>query len=479
MDYKEKYTREDALRDLQGFIGQLTEGCQKAIKTLIPELSESEDERIRKGMISYIGGLNHKEKAKWIAYLEKQKEQEQEPEEDDFTVYHPLKCNGEYECFAYSFRGSLTAFSDKKDLLEFLRTCFYTEQECEEWIKSQKCQKPTPRWMIDFLDEIRTCSVVGKEKYEDYDGRREFEAHCLAIIRWLEGHYIEQKEQKGSLRVIKDASEWEQIKEQKPVEVNDEWIEDYWEHEKVNNPYSYNKGDEIQFDHNGFVRFCKRYCQKPAGLSDEDERIRKWIIGIVNGCKELSFKDKVKLTRWLEKQKEQKFADETMEEKDRIDSAFTKMMQKEQKPVEQITDAEMKRSMDAVRDFKVFVVGLARDFNITITHERDIDWHNFCAGLLTYLERNKPAERSEEDIKKIRSEEYTKGFNDAAFGGKLKEWSVKDEDRIRQIERIAQQAGCSQKLQEEIHDWLKSLRNRPIKADTWKPSENKDSKNSK
>ena len=71
--------------------------------------------------------------------------------------------------------------------------------------------------------------------------------------------------------------------------------------------------------------------------------------------------------------------------------------QKEQKPVEQITDAEMKESMDAVRDFKVFVVGLARDFNITITHERDIDWHNFCAGLLTYLERNKPVELTEED----------------------------------------------------------------------------------
>ena len=45
-----------------------------------------------------------------------------------------------------------------------------------------------------------------------------------------------------------------------------------------------------------------------------------------------------------------------------------------------------------------------------------------------------------------------------------KEWSVEDEDRIRQIERIAQQAGCTQKLQEEIHDWLKSLR------PSWKPS---------
>lgn len=74
-------------------------------------------------------------------------------------------------------------------------------------------------------------------------------------------------------------------------------------------------------------------------------------------------------------------------------------------------------------------------------------------------------EWSEEQIKKIRSEEYTKGFNDAAFGGKLKEWSVEDEDRIRQIERIAQQAGCTQKLQEEIHNWLKSLR------PSWKPSE--------
>lgn len=276
MDYKEKYTREDALRDLQGFIGQLTEGCQKAIKTLIPELSESEDERIRKVLIDYfttprdlVNGFSNNVIRAW---LEKQKEQEQEPEEDDFTVYHPLKCNGEYECFAYSFRGSLTAFSDKKDLLEFLRTCFYTEQECEEWIKSQKCQKPTPRWMIDFLDEIRTCSVVGKEKYEDYDGRREFEAHCLAIIRWLEGHYIEQK----------------------PAEVNDEWIEDYWEHEKVNNPYSYDKGDEIQFDHNSFVRFCKRYCQKPAEWSEEDKKMMNRIIEVLDN---LGFEEFCKSSR--------------------------------------------------------------------------------------------------------------------------------------------------------------------------------------
>ena len=40
----------------------------------------------------------------------------------------------------------------------------------------------------------------------------------LEIRNWLE----KQKEQKGSLRVIKDASEWEKIKEQKPAEWSEE-----------------------------------------------------------------------------------------------------------------------------------------------------------------------------------------------------------------------------------------------------------------
>lgn len=58
--------------------------------------------------------------------------------------------------------------------------------------------------------------------------------------------------------------EWlEKQDKQKQVSITDEWIENYWQHEKVNNPYSYNKGDKIQFDHQGFVKFCKRYCQKP------------------------------------------------------------------------------------------------------------------------------------------------------------------------------------------------------------------------
>lgn len=47
-------TKEEAIKELRGFIGQLTEGCQEAIKVLIPELKESNDERIRKDLIKYL-----------------------------------------------------------------------------------------------------------------------------------------------------------------------------------------------------------------------------------------------------------------------------------------------------------------------------------------------------------------------------------------------------------------------------------------
>lgn len=73
---------------------------------------------------------------------EPKKEQNGKDEDIDFTIYHPLKNGkGEYECIPYSFYGSLTSFSEDKDLIDFLRTCFYTEEECNEWIEKQKEQK--------------------------------------------------------------------------------------------------------------------------------------------------------------------------------------------------------------------------------------------------------------------------------------------------------------------------------------------------
>lgn len=45
-------------------------------------------------------------------------------------------------------------------------------------------------------------------------------------------------------------------------------------------------------------------------------------------------------------------------------------------------------------------------------------------------------------------------------------WSEEDEKQARQIERIVHNDGCTQKLQKQIADWFKSLKDRC----TWKPS---------
>jgi hypothetical protein len=79
-------TREEAIKELRGFIGQLTEGCQEAIKVLIPELKESDDEWIRKFLVELVSndkennyrGLYENWKIDFdnvLAWLEKQKEQ--------------------------------------------------------------------------------------------------------------------------------------------------------------------------------------------------------------------------------------------------------------------------------------------------------------------------------------------------------------------------------------------------------------------
>lgn len=145
--------------ELTGWEYTIPEDMEAIIKDgkVIVKKKESEDERIRKEIIDFIcskidrGSVTKEQREKsnsWIAYLEKQKEQNSNTEEySDFTIYHPLKNGkGEYECIPYSFYGSLTSFSENRDLIDFLHTCFYTKEECEEWIKKQKEQKEIVQW---------------------------------------------------------------------------------------------------------------------------------------------------------------------------------------------------------------------------------------------------------------------------------------------------------------------------------------------
>lgn len=220
MDYEKKYN--EALNWMRELYPGLHGATKEDAEHYFPELRESEDERIRKKCIELIkrvipSGDSQSQESKeildCISYLEKQKEldkmivvspevwdnaisdafengkkegekqKEQNGEDEectDFTIYHPLKNGkGKYECIPYSFYGSLTSFSEDKDLIDFLRTCFYTEEECNEWIEQQKEQKPA-----EWSEEDEQYLLVCKNALNKYQRSDHWDANIIS--KWLE-----------------------------------------------------------------------------------------------------------------------------------------------------------------------------------------------------------------------------------------------------------------------------------------------------
>ena len=246
-------------------------------------------------------------------------------------------------------------------------------------------------------------------------------------------------------------------------------------------------------------------CKENAdSFTDEDERIRKIITDSVfyQYGAGVEYKDVLDYLDKLEKQKEP----ENTSASTMVPSCW-EVEQKEQKPYGQRDECkdcqanyagsckgtcEMKQKEQKPTDDKAFEEWLD-------------DWYQGSKGISGYVVMNeaefknwsrgiKNMYQQKLDIALIQRSWYMEGYHDREFGkepmwiiktgesgpkhelnpkyGQLlddeqkpAEWSEEDEYRIRQIERIAQEAGCTQKLQKEIHDWLKSLR------PSWKPSE--------
>ena len=226
-----------------GFPGQITD--------IFPELRESEDERIRKEMISFLRSpfikenLTDEKVAPWIAYLEKQKEQNDD--EGDFTIYHPQKNgDGKYECIPFSFYGSLTSFSDDKDLMDFLNESFYDKEECERW-----CE-------VENKPELPECKhKIKKDSCFDY---------------------------------LCESSSEEKQKEQKPISscyivpyIDDKIaaLQDMWREEKVSFDW-----DDMKDMIEDVARHFYQKEQKPAEWSEEDADILNCCISSIEEAKE-------------------------------------------------------------------------------------------------------------------------------------------------------------------------------------------------
>lgn len=197
-------TKEEALQNIKRMIG-FSDTLDESIFTLFPELKESEDERIRKEILEDIRNVKaisseeYRKKAdRWIAWLEKQKENIEKEyvfrplAGTDITIAaeQAIRRVNEGDRLVLAFNGAFIPVKKGCNVSTIVDTY-------DSFIEKPKSVK-TPQWMIDFLNEIRPYSV-NKEEYKDYDGSRAFEGKILTIIRWLEGYSIQQKEQKPNL----------------------------------------------------------------------------------------------------------------------------------------------------------------------------------------------------------------------------------------------------------------------------------------
>ena len=218
---------------------------------VVEELEESEDERIRKRVIGYLkqDAEEYPEREerinKMIAYLEKQKEN---PKNANSI---PADCVSNAKC-PYKIHGEGEFVGDIRDTPAYWRG----------WDDAMKQKEQKPN--VELIQ--RSWYMEG---YHD----REFGKEPKWIIKTGEG---------GPQHELNPRYGQPLADKQKPVDDKafEEWIDDWWRHHKVNNPDSYDKGDEIQFDEREFKNWSRgirnMYQRKSVEFHIDNPNIQKF-----------------------------------------------------------------------------------------------------------------------------------------------------------------------------------------------------------
>lgn len=289
------------------------------LENTFPELKESEDEKIRRAIHIYLDWLDGRKdyapKGKYtikdmISWLKKHGEPvEINPTEFDTRLQALI---GKFDSLPKEeLIGSLSFWLNvvqndgtyKIDEKQDEQKPYGQRKECEDcqfsYVGECKGDCALKR------NEQKSADKVKDEEYNGEDYGIDSLFHAQRILEKTLGKVDGYQTDDGILAHQCAISAVKKLYEQKPVSVTDEWIEDYWQHEKVNNPYSYDKGEEIQFDHQGFIRFCKKYCKKPAEWSEEDIRNIENIDSVLFYDKDLPEDTCVRLRNWLKSLKPQ------------------------------------------------------------------------------------------------------------------------------------------------------------------------------
>lgn len=205
----------------------------------------------------------------------------------------------------------------------------------------------------------------------------------------------------------------------------------------------------------------------PELAENEDEKIRRELVEYLKGdLDDVTTDDTDRWINWLEKQKPRDYRrlyEEVVNSDWFKENYRGKSLVEEQKPIDPC-DA----SWDAY-----YQRGYQRGLEVGRKEQKPIE---SCDGICCGDDRFKIIGEAKKDIiektniaeNKLSMELplldgiLTRVWQTGWLNKKQKpEWSEEDEKQIRQIERIVKDAGCTQKLQEQIHNWFKSLRPQP------------------
>ena len=282
MDYKKRYNEalEQAKKELKT-CGDLQCDAARQIFRFFPELKENEKvERIRKAIGTAICGTtaisileaNGTNLSDALSYLEKQKDEAKRQFDlgvqagREETLYEIEKQkerpNDSKDAHGCSWRGFLRNSPHDKDT--------NIEDIAQIYVEGVKECNATPDWNLLHTAVIFGFQQGRQQKEQNTPPTEETELNSIAFL-----------EQLGYTCVPPGA-------EQEPVDDKafEEWIDDWWKHNKVNNPDSYDKGDEIQFDEKGFKNFCRgirNMCQqKPVydELKRHQDELHNFCAGI-------------------------------------------------------------------------------------------------------------------------------------------------------------------------------------------------------
>lgn len=160
-------TREEAINIVRNIYQ--TDAEKEALQALIPELAESEDERIRKTLINIVKGACNKYGIKYkgdeiteekiLAYLEKQKEQK--PNKQEWSEEEKDKLNSIERLIVNANAHGNYLIGDKEaiDLQHFIRSIVKPTTNLAEWSENDKLHYAN---VLNALEYVKGCK-------SDYD----------------------------------------------------------------------------------------------------------------------------------------------------------------------------------------------------------------------------------------------------------------------------------------------------------------------